>query len=235
MRQVKVNGRYYQLPESWTDVALQRHIDAARALRDNQGHPKKAMCACISALLGFNESTLLSADVDTYDELRKALDFYFTTHPTPRPCTEFELEGTVFHVPTDMQTQTFGEFVDMDTAVLAHKEDLLAAVPEILAIYCRPRGEKYNPEPEHANARIKLMQGLDLETAEGLAAFFLTSDQISSAITVQFGRLLVSLTYKERALRHSMKATAGMRRLLHLPRMIFCAWMRSRIRRLAMS
>lgn len=243
MRDMVINGKVWKIPESWADVQLQRHVDAAKALRDNITkedaaagiYPRKAIGVCIAALVGFNESVLLSCDIDTFEELEQTLNFYFTTHPTPRPVTEFELGGLTFQIPSDIQAQTFGEFADMDTAVMENKDDLLAAIPEILAIYCRQQGEPYSHEPEFMETRTNLMRTLDMETAEGLAAFFLTSGQLAKVLTVQFGSRLVSLTYKVRQLESSLKHTAGMLRWLRWPTMIFCVWMRFGIRRLGKS
>lgn len=228
-----INGAKWHVPESWADVTLQRYIQASTALRDNEQHPRKAMGAAISAIVGFNEAVLLSSSVEDFEELCGILDFFFTTAPQPKAVIEFEAGGLMFVVPDDIQDRTFGEFVDMDSAVIANKDSIMAAVPQILAIYCRPEGEKY--DPKLTKARSEIMGGLPIETAEGLAAFFLTSSQLHRATSAQFGRAAVSLTSRERTLRDSIKRTAGMRRLLRWPTMMFCWWMQSRISQLLKS
>lgn len=233
MRLVKINGKSTYVPESWADVTLYRYIVAAKALRDNAKHHNKAIGASIAALLNINEPMLFSCDVELLDELAQILHFFFTTKPEPKPVADFVIKDITFKVPTEIENQSFGEFVDMDTLVTDHADDYLQAVPGILAIYCRPEGEAY--DPDLTPARTAMMQTLNIELAEGMAGFFLTKGQLSQSLTVQFGSRLVSLTYKVHRLKSLPKPTAGLQRLRHWLMTICLRWIRSRIKQLGQS
>ena len=233
MRLVKINGKSTHVPESWADVTLQRYTVAAKALRDHSKHHNKAIGASIAALLNINEPTLFSCDVELLDELATILNFFFTTQPQPLPVGEFTIKDTTFKVPTEIENQSFGEFVDMDTLVTDNADDYMQAVPGILAIYCRPEGEAYNPDL--TPSRTAMMQTMNIELAEGMAAFFLTKGQLSRSLTAQFGSRLVSLTYKVHRLKSLPKHTGGLQRLRHWLMTICLRWIRSRIKVLGQS
>lgn len=231
MKRIKAGKLSINVPEGWDDVTLSAYNNALSGLKANAAVNRKAMAAAICALCGIKEATLLAMTKAQVDELASALGFFFNTSPQPKLQMEFEIDGTIFHVLPDIQDQTFGEFVDMDTLISLHKDDPRAAMAGIMAIYCRPAGEKYACDnlQERTTERTLMMGRVPIELAEGVSAFFLTRTFEPETISVQCGAETLRLLLKIRTCESSVRLMAGMRRLLNWHRMIFCAWMRSRL------
>ena len=177
MRSMTIGKKKIAVPERWDDVTLGMYLDAAAAMKQYHVLPRRAVGASIAALCGFDESRIMALQIEQVEELTQALQFYFETSPEPVFVGEFTIDGTVFKVPTTITSATFGEFIDMDTEIMNHKDDLKAAVPGILAVYCRPDGEPYAMATQDAmearqRQRQDMMRKLPMPTAEGLAAFF---------------------------------------------------------------
>jgi hypothetical protein len=233
MRHVKFGGNAILVPESWADVTLERYNNALLALTEHQPIPRKAMAMAICALCGVRENALLVMSKEQVQDLRQALSFFFDSAPEPRLQMEFQLEGELFTLPQDIQTATFGEFVDLDTAIVSNKDDLRKAFPDIMAVYCRPKGETYNTPDlaERTKRRANLFKTMPTELAEGIAAFFLTSIEQQPIATSLYGTTRVQLVRRVRTLGNSRKPTGGWRLLRHWCRTMFLRWMRSRLNR----
>ena len=236
MRQLEVGRKKISVPESWGEIPLGTYIQASKMLKQYQGIPRRAIGACVASLCGISEAQLMAMQIEDIEAITAALGFYFDTAPEPNFVDHFERGGIMFQVPSSIESATFGEFIDMDTEVINHKDDLKAAVPGILSIYCRPQGERYQAETQQEletrlTERRKIMSSLPMPIAEGLAAFFLTSVNASLPITAQFGQSRVSLISRVRLQASLLKSTGGWQRLCNLPKIIFLWWMRSRLSR----
>jgi len=231
MRLVDYSGLKLKIPESWADVTLEHYNAALAALTEHQAVPRKAVAMAICKLCDIKENILIGMTRAHVMQLRESLAFFFDTQPEPRLLMEFELGGTIFHVPTEIEGETFGEFIDLDSTITHNKEDLRKALAPILAIYCRPQGEVYNAPDlkERTAARIKLMGQMPIELAEGLSAFFLTCIQQRQPITLLYGQSRISLTLRVRTLVSSQNRTGGWRPLRNWLRTKFLMSIRSRL------
>ena len=232
MRQLHVGGNQFTAPDCWADIPLDTYNAAIQQLREHREVPRRAMAGAICALIGIKEGILLVMQPQHVMELRQALSFFFDTEPQPRLQMEFEVDGMIFKVPSEIEVQTFGEFVDLDATIVKHKDNLRNAMAEIMAIYCRPLNEPYLVDDlaNRSAERAKLMGRVPIELAEGIAAFFLTSIERQPIISSQYGLLRVSLIKMLQTQSNSLKHTVGMRRLLIWPKMMFWRWMRSRLK-----
>lgn len=236
MRQLAIGKKKVAVPERWEEVTLGMYIEASTAMKLHHALPRRAIGASIAALCGFNESRLMAMQIEDIEQLTEALGFFFETSPEPTFVGEFEIDGIVYKVPSTINSATFGEFIDMDTEIMTHKENLKAAVPGILAVYCRPDGEQYAlPTQDEMEARSlqrsAAMRKLPMHIAEGLAAFFLTSATASQPITTAFGKDRVLLIYKVQQLVNSLGSTVGWQRFCNWPRRMFLQWIRWRLNR----
>src|SRR5690349_4435094 len=124
MRQVDYSGLKINVPEAWADVTLDRYNAALAALNEHQAIPRKAMAMAICKLCDVKENILIGMTRAHVMQLRESLAFFFDTQPEPRLLMEFEIGGTIFHVPTEIENETFGEFIDLDSTISQHKDDL---------------------------------------------------------------------------------------------------------------
>lgn len=231
MRPMTIEKRTFLLPECWKDVTLTKFNAALAAIKSSLPREREAKGRAISALCDIPEAYLLSMTRQQVDQISEIVAFFFETQPEPKLLMEFKLDGTIFLVPESIEKQTFGEFIDLDNAMLAHKDSPREALPAIFAIYCRPAGEVYDSEDlaERTKQRIELFGKLDMELAEGLAAFFLTKAIERNPITNQYGQLRVSLITRVRLLRSLLANTVGWRRLSVWHKKTFLKFLRSRI------
>jgi len=231
MRQVTIGKAKISIPDSWEDVTLERYSAALAALKQYEGNDRQAMAMAICELCNLKEGVLLGMTRENVQQLRDELAFFFETAPEAKLQMEFELGGQLYILPTEIENATFGEFVDLDSTIMQHRDNLRDAMPGIMAIYCRPRNEPYLvPDlKQRTSERIKAFKEMPVELAEGVAAFFLTSTQQRPLISNQYGLSRLSLAMKVRTLNNSPKPTGGMQRLLRLPRTMFLRWMRSQL------
>jgi len=232
MRQVTIGKAKISIPDSWEDVTLDRYSAALTALKQYEGNDRQAMAMAICGLCNLKEGVLLGMTRENVQQLRDGLSFFFETAPEAKLQMEFELGGQLYCLPTEIENATFGEFVDLDSTIMQHRDNLRDAMPGIMAIYCRPRNEPYLvPDLKQRTAeRIKAFKEMPVELAEGVAAFFLTSAEhcrmLSEACTIQIAAAMAS----HLTLLNGHKTTRGFQRFISWPRVILskCLWWNTR-------
>lgn len=216
------------IPESWDEITLEQQSLATDAIRLDTG-PHTKLMGIVSALSGMTQRLVKMLHPDKIGEVQSVLAFYFEKQPAPTPVEMFEFEGVTYHVPTDIGQESFGEFVDLDSVIMEFKDqNLWHAIPGMMAVYCRPLGEKY--DPDNNLIRAGAFKRLPIKTAEGVAAFFLNRGNISKAITLQYSTLRIHVAKEARTLRSLLKTMVGLQRLLIWPKMILLRLVESRIK-----
>lgn len=101
--------------------------------------------------------------------------FLFTDNPVP-PSPAVVVAGIQYNVAIE-EKLSFGEYIDVDDV----QKNSDAILSNVLAIVCRPAGEKYNPD--NNNERAALFGALPVSEVQGVLAFFLHYYQISTRRT----------------------------------------------------
>lgn len=114
------NGTKTTVPESWEQVTLAAHIKAQEARLQHRDSAQEVLVQTIMALCDMSRKQVIMLDSDTADIIADAITFYFTTAPEPMQVTTFEVNGETMIVPDQIGKRSFGEFIDMDNALVAN-------------------------------------------------------------------------------------------------------------------
>lgn len=234
MVNVKVNRKDYPVPTQWDEVTVDQYARTHDILKRPNTSKSQVLISVLTALTGIREIDLKSMTLPQFEAVHNHCKFFFDVKlPDPVPVDRFEFEGDLYMVPSDIGRATFGEFVDLDSELEEHRENMWHAIPGAIATYCRKAGEAYDNEYSENvfPARRDLFRKLPITVAEGLAAFFLTRELAYKGSTIQFSALRVEIVRRVQHLESSYKTMGGVQRLLHFPRTMFLRWIRSHLRR----
>ena len=167
MKQIKFNGKDYDIPTEWKDVTVEMLIKSSELSELLNDAP---VVAIISAYTGIPVSDLKknkATEVTTILE-----DMYFiSTDYKPVPKTSFVLDGITYKCEDDIVNQKFEDWVSVQTALYNFGADRARALPRILAIMCKKDGETL--DDFNLDERTKLFMKLPMTDAKDVEAFFL--------------------------------------------------------------
>lgn len=170
MLKIKIGDVYGYIPQSWSEVTLGEYEQWSRYQTEDDTN----YLGLVAAICKVDVALLMDISVDEFDVIRNALRFMTETEVEPSP--RIEIDGQAYTVsPSDKLT--LGEWVDID-AIMAGGSD--SRISEMLAVVCRPPGEKYDPDT--AAARGDIFRRLTCDKALAPVNFFLLRKKKSDEI-----------------------------------------------------
>lgn len=161
MIKIKLDDVVLSVPESWEDVKLENYekcFSMGTETRLEQVH-------YLSRLCGIDAGVVLDNDIRLFQIMVEATSFL--SENDFEPVNRIKLKGEDYFV-TPYEKLTAAEYIDADTVLGSEGDSRLS---ELLAIVCRPYGEKYKYEV--CKERIPLFQNLSCAEALPLLSFFL--------------------------------------------------------------
>lgn len=214
MIKIKIDNTNYNIPSDWCDVKLEQY----EQWFDSNIITKEDEVIFISKVSSIPLNVLKSLPVDFYNELTQMVGFALTDE-------KFKMNNSIviddINYSISYQDKlTLAEWVDTD-AVLQGEENKLSSV---LAIVCRPTGEKYNPDnlPE----RIELFKGLSMDKVFPLFSFFLTLNEVSTMIINHSLKVEGMVNQLHLNIQTSLKNGGGIKRWQNLRMTIYNKWIR---------
>jgi hypothetical protein len=202
MKQIKFDGKLYNIPESWQDVTVGMLIKSAELSELLEDAP---IIAIISAYTGIPVKDLRLQQRDAVLEITSIMAFLSEPY-VPIAKTSFQFNGETYACEDDLNNQNFEDFVSIQTATYNHRDEPYRALPKLIAIYCKKSRETLNDF--NLTERSKLMEAIPMTDAKDIEAFFLSSliaaksiGWLSSTQDVQKSILL----HKIQELRNTMK------------------------------
>ena len=162
MLKIELDGVKLRIPDSWEDISLKDYeswyLQKPETSLESVQH--------VADICKIDAKILLEAPTNIFDAVSGAISFVFDNDFEPQSkITIFEEDYYI----SQSDKLTLGEWVDID-GVLANEENQ-SKLSELLAILCRPLGEKYNPDI--IEKRQKLFQAQTCDKVLPLIAFFL--------------------------------------------------------------
>ena len=206
MKAIKFNGKDYLIPQSWNDVTVDMLIKSSELSELLSDAP---VIAIISAYTGIPIKDL---------KVNKALEvitiledmFFISENYKPKPISSFTLNDVEYSAEADMVNQKFEDWVALQTTISNYANDRVRALPYMLAILCKKKGESL--DDFNLEERAKLMLQLPMTIAKDVEAFFLQTLNAYKALsllssTTDVQRELV--LHKVQELNNTMKTLKG--------------------------
>jgi len=184
MKTITFNNKKYKCPTSWDEITLEQQIKVSKDTEHFKTDTTKRI-ALISGYLGIDVDEVRKSDVKTIAPLFKHLSFLNTPIPE-EPQHEFMFKGEKYYVAQNLVMQEFQDFVSLENILHDTKDNVMEALPYILAILAKRK--KDNDEFESIDdydveQRAELFKQLPISIANGIAVFFYASESLSMAIS----------------------------------------------------
>lgn len=150
------------VPESWDDITLGFY----ESFYDEEPSTARERVEWVAHICNVDSELLLEWPSEVFNRIVGYLDFLFKNNPA-EPSPTIEVEGVKFIVPIEEEL-TLGAWVDIDEVQKQGKNVL----SNILAIVCRPVGEKY--DCKNNDERREMFAALPVSKVLGVLAFFFT-------------------------------------------------------------
>ena len=159
------------IPTSWQDVTLGEYIELSKLDINSYDSPVEYY---IHMLRVFGNT-----DIENIFEYIKAVDLnsivgqmsFMNTPPKQLDNKAVEVNGVDYHLTSNLNDLTVGEYVSIEQLIESGKLDSIEAIPVILSVILRPLNEDF--DSDLVNERIKLFTDeLSIEDVLGMSIFF---------------------------------------------------------------
>ena len=180
MKKFKLNQKEYDCPQNWSEVTLAMQIKVSEDAAKIINNESLQRIALISGYANIPIEELKKTPVTQIQKLFKYLSFINEPLPT-NPITEFEFKGEKYYVIDSIINQQFQDWVSIETAFQNHKDEPYKAMPLVLAILAKRKGETL--DDYDLIKRAKEFEELPLTIVEPLRVFFSTIGKASLILT----------------------------------------------------
>tara|TARA_B110000211_G_scaffold28619_1_gene29007 strand:- start:1116 stop:1628 length:513 start_codon:yes stop_codon:yes gene_type:complete len=159
------------IPTSWGDVTLGEFIELSKLDMKSYKSPVEYY---IHMLRVFGND-----DIESIFEYIKAVDLesiigqmsFMNTPPRQLTNKSIKVGSEVFYLPENLNELTVGEYVSIEQMIETGKLDSVSAIPTILSVILRPKGETFDSNLcDERNELFK--QSLSIEDTLGMSVFF---------------------------------------------------------------
>lgn len=157
---VDLNNVKLEIPESWSDIKLSRY----EKLYMQKPETKLDLVHFVADVCNIDANVLLESPAQVFNALAEIVDFVFDCELPPANAVKM---GDTEYFVSFADKLTLGEWVDAENVIGSDSECKLS---ELLAILCRPIGEKYNPDL--LGERTEMFKNLTCDKALPLISFF---------------------------------------------------------------
>ena len=201
MKTITFNNKQYQVPQSWSEVTLQMQITAT-AISSTQDYIKTL--GVMSAYTKIPVEDLKHAEIHEMKSIMEALAFVDKEVVVDKT-ESFVYSGETYSVGQSIIKQEWQDYVSIQTAIAKYQDDVWTQLAYIVAVMAKKEGETL--DDFDVNDRAKHLMGLDVQTCQNVAGFFLNSQMALESITALSSPAVVveSLRNKVQQLDDSLK------------------------------
>lgn len=160
MIKIEFENQTWTIPDSWQDIRLTDY--EKWYLRKPE--TKQEYVQFVADVCKIDTQMLLDAPAQVFNIITDTIGFIFDNEP--EPSNKVNVDGRDYFVSFSDKL-TLGEWVDIESVL---GSDSTGKLSEILAILCRPAGEKYNPD--NADERTAIFRNLTCDKVLPLVGFF---------------------------------------------------------------
>lgn len=175
---VELNNVKLEIPENWSDIKLSRY----EKLYMQKPETKLDQVHFVADVCNIGANVLLESPAQVFNALAEIVDFVFDSELPPANAVKM---GDTEYFVSFADKLTLGEWVDAENVIGSDSEYKLS---ELLAILCRPAGEKYNPDL--LGERTEMFKNLTCDKALPLISFFLSKKREYEAILNHYSTVM---------------------------------------------
>ena len=174
------------MKKSWRDVTIDEYFNLVDRLSDEGLTEYEREVILVSFVTGLDEAKVWDMTIGEFkaNQLNTAFMKEFNV---ARDCNfkTISLAGEKYDVCTDLHNFTVAQYIDFQTFYAQRKDnaDILAS---LLACFIIPRGHGYAEGYDVNDLKNKIINGLDILTAEELLFFFLKRYLLSMRATANY-------------------------------------------------
>lgn len=190
MIKIEFENNTLHVPEGWHEIKLSDY----EAWNTSKPETKMDYVHFVAQVCKVDANLLLESPTELFDIIIEALDFIFDSASEPQPSHKVKIDGLDYFVSLSDKL-TLGEWVDVESVLNESPEDQnegegeqKGKLSEMLAILCRPAGEKYNADLTEERATMFRRQTCDKVLP--LLAFFLFKKRKSEEILNHYSTVL---------------------------------------------
>ncbi len=178
MIKLEFENKSIVIPEGWHEVKL------ADYERWNAQKPetKQEYVSFVASVCNVDAGVLLEAPAQVFDIITDAIRFVFDSEP--EPSNKVNIDGKDYFISFSDKL-TLGEWVDIEGIIGGESTSKLS---EMLAVLCRPAGEKY--DPDFAGERQTMFADLTCDKVLPLIGFFLLKKRRSDEILSHYSTVV---------------------------------------------
>ena len=161
------------MKKSWKDVTIYEYFNLVDRLSDEGLTEYEREVILVSFVMGVAEDKVWDMTIGEFkaNQLNTAFMKEFNV---ARDCNfkTISIDGEKYDVCTDLHNFTVAQYIDFQT-FYAQRKDNANILASLLACFIIPRGHSYAEGYDVNDLKLKIINGLDILTAEELLFFFL--------------------------------------------------------------
>ena len=161
------------MKKSWRDVTIYEYFNLVDRLSDEGLTEYEREVILVSFVMGVTEDKVWDMTIGEFkaNQLNTAFMKEFNV---ARDCNfkTINIDGEKYDVCTDLHNFTVAQYIDFQT-FYAQRKDNANILASLLACFIIPRGHSYAEGYDVNDLKLKIINGLDILTAEELLFFFL--------------------------------------------------------------
>ena len=174
------------MKKSWRDVTIDEYFNLVDRLSDEGLTEYEREVILVSFVMGVTEDKVWDMTIGEFkaNQLNTAFMKEFNV---ARDCNfkTISLAGEKYDVCTDLHNFTVAQYIDFQT-FYAQRKDNANILASLLACFIIPRGHGYAEGYDVNDLKMKIINGLDILTAEELLFFFLKRYLLSMRATANY-------------------------------------------------
>lgn len=182
MIKIEFDNRKLEIPSGWKDIALGDY----EGWHLQKPATKAEYVNYVANICKIDADLLLNSPTQLFTVVTESIGFIFDAEFEPKD--HVEVEGCNYFISLSDKL-TLGEWVDVEAVLESDSEHKLS---ELLAILCRPAGEKYNPDM--TEKRRDMFRNLSCDKVLPLVCFFLLKKKKSDEILNHYSTVVAQAT-----------------------------------------
>lgn len=174
------------MKKSWRDVTIYEYFNLVDRLSDEGLTEYEREVILVSFVMGVTEDKVWDMTIGEFkaNQLNTAFMKEFNV---ARDCNfkTISIDGEKYDVCTDLHNFTVAQYIDFQT-FYAQRKDNANILASLLACFIIPRGHGYAEGYDVNDLKMKIINGLDILTAEELLFFFLKRYLLSMRATANY-------------------------------------------------